>query len=108
MRVDLLIDMFFNMSLWARALPHLLSGLKMTLFLAGVTMSLAMPVGLLLAAAGTTRVPSVRWLVSTYVDVVRAWPPLVLLILIYSALPFVGVRFSAPGAAILALTLLNG
>jgi polar amino acid transport system permease protein len=43
-----------------------------------------------------------------YVDAFRAWPPLVLLIVFYFALPFVGVRFTPYTAAILVLTLLNG
>jgi polar amino acid transport system permease protein len=47
----------------------------------------------------------VRWLVVIYVDLLRSIPPLVLLILVASALPFAGVRLSPFAAVLLALTL---
>ncbi len=102
-----LIDIFFNWPMWVRSFPSLLSGLKMTLLLAGATMILAMAVGLLVAVARHARVPLLHWLLVAYVDIFRAFPPLVLLVLVYYALPFVGVRFDPYSATILALTLLN-
>jgi polar amino acid transport system permease protein len=108
MRIDQLIDTFFNVPVWRTAFPNLLSGLKITLLLASVTLLLAMAVGLLVAVIRTTRIRLLGWLITMYVDAFRAWPPLVLLIVFYFALPFVGVRFTPYTAAILVLTLLNG
>lgn len=108
MRIDQLIDTFFNVPVWRTAFPNLLSGLKITLLLAIVTLLLAMMVGLLVAVIRTTRIRLLGWLMTMYVDAFRAWPPLVLLILFYFALPFVGVRFTQYTAAILVLTLVNG
>lgn len=102
-----LIDIFFNWALWVRAFPSLLLGLRMTLLLAGATMLLAMTAGLLVAIARHAQVPFLNWLLVAYVDTFRAFPALVLLVLVYYALPFVGVRFDPYSATILALTLFN-
>lgn len=108
MRIDQLINTFFNVPVWVASFPQLLSGLKMTLLLASVTMLLAMALGLLVAVIRTSHIRLLGWLLTAYVDGFRAWPSLVLLILIYFALPFVRVRLDPYTAAILALTLLNG
>jgi polar amino acid transport system permease protein len=47
----------------------------------------------------------VRLLAIGYIDILRAMPILVLLILIYYALPFVGIRFSSFTSATLALSM---
>lgn len=107
MRVEQVIEVFFNISLWRLAFPQLLTGLKMTVLLASVTIALATPIGLLIAIVRTTHLRPMSWLFTLYVDVLRPWPALVLLLLIHSALPFVGIRFTAYTSAVLALTLLN-
>jgi polar amino acid transport system permease protein len=43
-----------------------------------------------------------------YIDIFRAMPMLVILILVYYALPFLGVRFSSWTSAILAFSLVMG
>ncbi len=101
-----LIETFFNAEVMAATLPMLLRGLgntvKLTLTavvfggLAGVAICLARlygPRGVRLAAIG-------------FIDVFRALPLLVVLIVIYYALPFVGVRFDSFTSASLALSII--
>ena len=48
-----------------------------------------------------------RWSIMAYIDFFRAFPPLVLLILVYFGGPFAGVELSKLGAVILAFALNN-
>ncbi len=54
------------------------------------------------------RAAAVRALAFLYIDLFRALPVLVVLVLIYYALPFVGITFSSFTAAALALSLVLG
>src|SRR5271155_1452257 len=48
--------------------------------------------GTVLVVLSTARHRSVRWPLMAWVDFFRAFPPLVLLILIYAGLPFAGIE----------------
>jgi polar amino acid transport system permease protein len=78
----------------------------MTLLLCTVVIPLGLVGGLAVALLGTLRAPLLRWTVVALVDFFRAVPPLVLLIFIYSGLPFAGVQLS-PFAAVCVAFLLN-
>lgn len=108
MRPDQLVDTFLNLPIGIASFPQLLSGLRTTLLLAAVTLVLAVPLGLVVAVIRTVRVCRMNRLLAAYVDIFRAWPPLVVLVLIYFALPFVNIRLDSFSAATLALTLVNG
>ncbi len=101
-----LIDQFFNISIMAKSLPLMLSGLWMTARLCAAVILLGLAGGLLVALANLSprrwlRLPSI-----IFTDVFRALPPLVLLIFIYSGLPFAGIDIS-PFAAVALAFLLN-
>jgi polar amino acid transport system permease protein len=49
-----------------------------------------------------------RWIAILYIDVFRATPMLVILILIYYALPFLGIKLSSWASAVLAFSLVMG
>jgi polar amino acid transport system permease protein len=100
-----MIDQFFNVAIMAQALPLMLQGLGWTLVLCAVAVPCGFLAGVLIAVLGTSSVAPVRWLVVVYVDLLRSIPPLVLLILVASALPFAGIRLSPFAAVLLALTL---
>ena len=89
--MDALLDQFFNVQIMVRAWPIVWRGLLTTLLICAVVI----PLGLLGGLA-----------VATFVDFFRAVPPLVLLIFIYSGLPFAGIRLS-PFAAVALAFLLN-
>src|SRR3954470_9373517 len=97
---------FFNAAVIERYWPILLGGLGQTLMLSLLAIPLGVLFGILLGVLGTSSNRLVRWLVSAYVDVLRSFPPLVLLILISTALPHLGLR-PPPLLAIVIALLLN-
>lgn len=101
------IDTFLNPEILAAQWPLLLEGLGMTLLLAVVVFPLAAGLGLVIASLHVQHIRGLNPLLIAYVDFLRAFPPLVLLIFIYYALPMIGLEFGAFTAAALALTL-NG
>ena len=104
--MDAIIQQFFNLDVMARALPTILSGLVTTVKICVVVILVGLAGGLAIALAGISRSRTVRWSAVVFVDLFRAVPPLVLLIFIYSGLPFAGVRLS-PFAAVVIAFLLN-
>lgn len=105
--MNALATQFFNLGIMREALPYLLKGLIVTLGLTAVLVPLGMIAGLLLALGSLTKHAGIRAAVRTWVNVFRAMPPLVLIILLFSALPFLGVHFSALTCVILGLLLNN-
>ena len=100
-----LIDTFFNFDVFSRSLPLLLTGLVTTLELGAVAIFFGSAFGLLICLARLYAAKIPRYAAIIYIDVMRALPTLVVLIVIYYALPFVGVRFSAFVSASFALSL---
>ena len=82
-----------------------LQGAVTTVWLSCVGILLGLPLGLLLAVTRWARVPVVAPLVMVYVSILRATPLVTLLLLLFFALPNVGVPIGAVSAAIVALTL---
>lgn len=99
------LDIFFNLDVLGRAFPLLLKGLGMTLLLGAVTIVAGTILGLGLAMLRLFAGRPLRLLATGYVDVMRAMPVLVVLILIYYALPFAGIVMSSFTAAAVALSL---
>ena len=104
------VDVFFNAESLGRAIPMLLRGLWNTLLLGVSTIVLGTILGVLICLVRLYAPRPLRLLAIVYIDVVRAMPALVLLILIYFALPFAGRTFALDPfpAALLALTLAMG
>jgi amine acid ABC transporter, permease protein, 3-TM region, His/Glu/Gln/Arg/opine family len=98
---------FLNLDILREVWPLLAEGLWLTAALALVAVPLAVLGGLLVALAQEARNPVLRGIIVAYVDVMRAIPPLVLLIFIFYGLPFLGLQLGEFSAAVLALTL-NG
>jgi polar amino acid transport system permease protein len=98
---------FFNLAVLQRSLPLLLSGLWITLELGIVSIVAGLVGGLILALLRLYATPFVRALAKIYTDVFRSIPLLVLLIVIYYALPFIGIRLSPFLSAASALTLVS-
>lgn len=100
-----LVDTFLNGRVFAQTFPLLLSGLTTTLLLGAVSIALGLAGGLALALCRLYGRVAVRKLAVAYIDVFRAIPLLVLLVVVYYALPFVGLRLSPFAAATTALSL---
>jgi polar amino acid transport system permease protein len=99
-----LIDTFFNTAVLNAAFPSLLRGLLNTIVLGFLAICLGIPLGMLVSLVRLYAPWPFRWLAIGYIDICRALPVLVVLILIYYALPFIGIRFSALVSATLAFT----
>src|SRR6266850_5658656 len=104
--MDALIHQFFNLDIMARALPLVLTGLQQTLLLCLIVIPLGLIGGLAFALVSLTPWRAARWGMIVAIDFFRAVPPLVLLIFVYSGLPFAGIRLS-PLAAVAAAFFLN-
>lgn len=102
-----LLNTFFNIPILIGTFPLLLSGLLVTLEI-GVTSIIAGLVGgLFLALVRLYSHKILRVAAKLYIDFFRSIPLLVLLIVVYYALPFVGIRFSPFVSAVATLTLVS-
>ena len=102
-----LVDTFFNVQVLAETWPLLLRGLRVTLLLGFTSIVVGMAAGLALALARLYGPSALRAVAVAYIDTFRAIPLLVLLVVVYYALPFVGVRLSPFTAAASALSLVS-
>lgn len=103
-----LIDTFFNADVLVRAMPLLVTGLVTTIKLGVTSIAAGSLVGLVLALSRLYGPKPLRLAAIVVIDVFRAVPVLVLLILIYYALPFLGIRLSSFVSAFAALSLVFG
>jgi polar amino acid transport system permease protein len=100
-----LVFSFFNLEIMDRYLPAILQGFVLTVYLAILIVMTGIALGLVLALIRVLQVRPVNALIIIAVDMLRALPPLVLIILLYFALPAVGVRLSGFGSTWLSLSL---
>jgi polar amino acid transport system permease protein len=84
------------------------SGILLTLEIAVAAIALGLVLGLVTAIARTSSVTPLRWLASTYVEVIRNTPALVQLLLIFLGLAEFRLRIAAIPAVMLALGINNG
>ena len=103
-----LIDTFFNVRVLMETLPLLWRGLLVTIELGVVSILLGLILGLFLALVRIFGAGFFQFIARVYIDIFRSIPLLVLLIVIYYALPFVGIRLSPFTAATAALSLVSG
>lgn len=100
-----LIDTFFNLAVMRQYLPKVIEGMGVTVLLALAVVATGLLLGAALALLRTLRFKPLNALIIVFADVFRAVPALVILIIIYFALPTVGVRFSGFASAWLGLSL---
>ncbi len=102
---DRFVFSFFNLEVARQYLPAILDGMLVTIGLALVIIAAGVLLGLLLAVLRTFALKFINLLIIVFADVMRALPPLVLIILLYFALPLAGVSLGAFASTWLALTL---
>jgi polar amino acid transport system permease protein len=103
-----LADTFFNARVMSDSLPALLRGFRNTLALGALSIVFGAALGLVVALIRLYAAKPLRWIAILYIDIFRATPMLVILILIYYALPFLGVKLSSWTSAVLAFALVMG
>ncbi len=102
------VETFFNWNVFVSSFPLLLSGLRITLLLGVVSIIAGLVSGLFIALTRIYGARPLAIVAKVYTDVFRSIPILVLLIVVYYALPFVGLRLSPFMSAAVALTLVSG
>ena len=100
-----LLDTFFNADVMLSSLPALLRGFLNTLLLGLLSIGIGIPVGLMISLVRLYAPKPFRLLAVGYIDIFRALPVLVVLILIYYALPFLGIRLSSWASAVMAFAI---
>jgi len=99
---------FFNGEIAAAALPIVLDGLLNTILLSLMVVPLGFLGGLILALLAHARTPILHWPLMAWVDFFRAFPPLVLLVLLFAGLPFAGLELSGFACVAIAFFLNTG
>ncbi|RLI00801.1 amino acid ABC transporter permease, partial [Candidatus Bathyarchaeota archaeon] len=113
MRIGDLIHMFFNGQYMLRILPELGKGLLVTVEIAGLSLALGVGLGLVLAvirvaiSRKTTPWPIrlLNYPLVFYVDSMRSIPPLVTLVVVYFALPYLGIYILRYWSAVIVFVL---
>jgi polar amino acid transport system permease protein len=106
--MEALLQNFFNFAIYREVFPFLLRGLWTTIWLSLLVIPIGLVSGLALALLGTqTQRRWVRFLVAVYIDFFRAFPPLMLLILIYFGEPFLGLDLPKLAAVAIGFMLNN-
>ena len=109
MEIRNLIHYFFNGRVFLDTLPQLGQGLWVTVQIAFLSISMGFVLGLVLAVIRVavkriTNVWPIRLLnlpIAFYVDVLRSIPPLITLVVVYYALPYLGIYLPRFWAAVL-------
>jgi polar amino acid transport system permease protein len=97
-------ETFLNWEVMAQYAPKIAEGMVVTVQLAAAIVVTGLAAGLAAALLRTLRIAPVNFLIVLAVDVLRALPPLVLIMILYFALPTVGVRLTGFVATWLALS----
>ena len=99
---------FFDVGIILAAWPMLWRGLVTTLLLSALVIPLGLLAGLVLALLSRAASRAIRTAVLVWTDLFRAFPPLVLLILLYGGLPFTGLELSGVACMAIAFFLNTG
>lgn len=99
------LDTFFKPEVMRQYLPDIAKGLLVTCELALLVIICGIALGLLLALIRSYRIVPVNALIVIFVDVLRALPPLVLILILYFGLPNVGLNLTGFIVVWLVLTM---
>lgn len=103
-----LIESFFNLRVLQESLEWLMKGLGYTLALTAITIVSSFLLGLITALCRISKNKIVKGLTGVYINVFRGTPLLVQIIILFFALPYLGIELDTWPTAVLALTLNNG
>ena len=105
--LQLFLDNFADWDSFVRIWPLLWQGFQLTVLLSVVTLPIAILVGLAIAVLYSFHNKVARVLLLIWIDLFRSFPVLVLLILIFYGLPFLGLKLPSFAACVLAIVLNN-
>lgn len=93
---------------WKGWLPDLLDGYRISLEVAGVSLAIGIPLGLVLALMVSARSRPIRTFALIFVEIGRGAPALILLQFCYFGLPTAGLTLTSFASACLALACCTG
>jgi polar amino acid transport system permease protein len=99
------LEAFFTPKVIAATWPMILKGMLVTVEIAVAIVVTGLALGLGLAILRSLRIKAVNIALVMYVDILRALPPLVLILVVYFGLPNVGIALSAFAVLWLVLSL---
>ncbi len=99
---------FFNLEIDRTYLPAIAEGFLLTVVIAVCIVISGIMLGLTLAIIRSSGIRIVNYLIAVYVDVFRAIPPLVIILLFYFGLPDIGINMSSFTVTWLCLSLVIG
>tara|TARA_R110002049_G_scaffold73657_4_gene190242 strand:- start:703 stop:1377 length:675 start_codon:yes stop_codon:yes gene_type:complete len=103
--MEVFVDQFLNQDVLARYMPLILKGAGVTVILSLMIVLAGIVLGALLACLRAYRIRALSFLIVVFADMLRALPPLVLILLVYFGLPNVGVVLSSFTVLFLVLSL---
>ena len=98
--VNAFLETFFKPNLIAQYLPSILKGVVTTIEIALAVVITGLALGLALAVIRSFQVKPLNALIVIFVDMFRALPPLVIVLLVYFGLPNVGIEHSVLRGAV--------
>ena len=101
--LELFLETFFKPELIWRYWPSIVSGMAMTIAIAAAVVATGLASGLALAFLRSYGIKPLNALIIIFADIMRALPPLVLVLLFYFGLPNIGITLS--GFAVLWICL---
>lgn len=101
------VENFANVESLEQVYPLLLQGLRLTILLSLATLPTAVVAGLAVALLYSFGGKAARRVLIVLIDLLRSFPVLVLLVLIFYGLPFLGVTLSGFAAVVVAVGLNN-
>jgi His/Glu/Gln/Arg/opine family amino acid ABC transporter permease subunit len=101
--MDLILDNFFNLAILEQSFPLILKGFGVTVMVSLLVIATGIAAGLGLAILRCLDIPSVRIAIVTYIDFLRTLPQLMVIVLIYFGLPYLGVTLSPFTTTVIAL-----
>ena len=103
--MDQIIRYFFDFSLLAPYWPDILRGFGLTVAMSVLTVVIGIPLGLGIAILRLYRFRLLNLLIILYIDFFRSIPQLVLIVLVYFALPYFSIVIAPFWAVVLALSV---
>jgi polar amino acid transport system permease protein len=98
-----IVENYFNLDVLGRYYPSILAGYVVTVEVALLTIALGVSAGLTLAILRCLRLRALNAIIVIYVDVFRSLPQLVVIVVVYFALPYAGLSLSPFAATVLSL-----
>ena len=97
--------LLFDPVLAIESLPYVLEGIWYTLLISILSMLIGLVIGFFLALARPSPLKIMQWPARLYISFMRGVPILVILFLLYFALPVIGIEFTAVQAALIGFSI---